>query len=82
MKILQLIPYRECDRRFRLKKYYIVQVEESNNGDLILPIPSDIIRAYHVEMGDIAIFKIVDKDRFIIRFARKTMCGFVQKIKD
>lgn len=80
MKKLQLIPYREYDKRFTLKKYYIVKVKKAKNGDLIIPIPNDIVKAYHIGIGDIAIFEIVDKNSFIVRFVKKTMCSFVKEV--
>lgn len=82
MKRLQLIPYRKIDKRFKLKKRYIVVVKKTKNGDLIIPIPDDIVRAYHIEVGDIAIFEIIDKNSFRVRFVKKTMCSFVELIKN
>ena len=79
MKKIQLIPYRELDKRFRLKKRYIVTIRKAKNGDLIIPIPDDIVKAYHIEVGDVAIFEIVDKNSFIVRFVKKTMYSFVKK---
>ncbi|MBI2128798.1 hypothetical protein HYU07_01020 [Candidatus Woesearchaeota archaeon] len=82
MKKVQLIPYRERDKRFKLKRRYIVAIRKAKNGDLIMPIPDDIVKAYHIKIGDVAIFKIVDKNGFIIRFVKKTMYGFVEKIDE
>ena len=82
MKKLQLIPYRERDKRFKLKKCYMVTIKKAKNGDLILPIPNDIVKAYHLEIGDVAIFKIVDKNSFIVRFVKKTMYSFVEQYKE
>jgi len=79
MKRLQLVPYRELDKRFKLKKQYIVEVRKSKNGDLILPIPDDIVKAYHIEVGDVAIFEIVDRNSLIVKFVKKTMYSFVEK---
>ena len=78
MKKLLLIPYREYDRRFKLKKSYTVKLKKAKNGDLILPVPDDIVKAYHIEVGDAAIFEIIDKNCFIVRFVKKTMCSFVK----
>ncbi len=82
MKKLQLVPYRECDRRLILKKHYIVTVQKAKNGDLLIPIPDDIVKAYHIEAGDVAIFDIVNKNSFKVRFVKKTMCSFVEADKD
>ncbi len=79
MKKLQLIAYREADKRFKLKKHYTVKIKKAKNGDLLIPIPDDIVKAYHIEIGDVVIFEIVDKNSFIVRFVKKTMYGFVEK---
>jgi len=78
MKKLQLIPYRELDRRFKLKKKYIVEIKEKD-GDLIIPLPEDIVKACHIELGDVAVFEIVDKNSFVVRFIKNTMYSFVEK---
>lgn len=82
MRRLQLIPYREHDKRFKLKKYYIVKVKKAKNSNLIIPIPHDIVKAYHIKIGDIAIFEIVDKNSFIVRFVKNTMYSFVEFNKE
>ena len=79
MKKLRLKTYRELDKRFKLKKNYVVRLRKAKSGDLILPI-DDIVKAYHIEVGDIAIFEIVDKNSFIVKFVKKTMCSFVEKV--
>lgn len=78
MKKLQ--SFREFDKRFKLKKYYIVTVEKTKKGDLFLPIPTDIIKAYHIQAGDIAIFEIINKNKFIVKFVKNTMHSFVEKL--
>ena len=42
-------PYREADKRFKLQKHYIVAIQIAKNGDLIMPIPDDIVKAYHLK---------------------------------
>lgn len=82
MRKIQLIPYRKIDKRFKLKKYYIVQIKKAKNNDLIIPIPNDIVKAYHIKVGDVAIFEIKNKKNFLIRFVKKTMYSFVEKVKN
>jgi len=80
MKKLILLPYRECDKRFKLKEYYIVETRKLENGDLVLTLPADIVRAYHLQKGDAAIFEIVDKNGFSVRFVKKGRYSFVEQI--
>ena len=77
MKKLLPKTYRELDKRYKLKKRYIVKTKKTKNGDLIVPLPYDIIKAYHIEKGDIAIFEVAAKNRIIVRFVKKTMYGIV-----
>lgn len=78
---LYMVPYREQDKRFKLKKNYVVKVEKDKRGNLVIPIPDDIVKAYHIQIGDIAVFEVINKNTFIVRFAKKGMCSFVEKYR-
>lgn len=78
MKKLQ--SFREFDKRFKLKKYYIVTIAKTKKGDLFLPIPNDIIKAYHIQPRDIAIFEIINKNLFMVKFVKRTMYSFIEKL--
>lgn len=73
MKKQQLTPFRKFDKRFRLKEKYIIKIKKAKNGDLIIPLPKEIVKAYDIEIGDIAVFNIIDKNCFMIRFVKKAM---------
>ena len=69
-------PYRERDNRYKLREWYTVKLIKAK-GELLIPIPKDIIKAYHIKGGDIAIFEIIDKNTLFVRFVKKTMSSCV-----
>lgn len=78
-RLHRLTPYRERDKRFRLKKYYIAKLKKAESGDLLMPLQDDIVKAYHIEISDVAIFEVVDKNTFIVQFVKKAMCSLVER---
>jgi len=82
MKKIKLTPYRKYDKRFKLKKFYIVKIKKGKNSGLIIPVPDDIVKAYHIEVEDVAIFEVVDKNKFRVRFVRNSMYSFVDVNKN
>ena len=80
MKRQQLSPFRKFDNRFKLIEKYGVRVKKAKNGDLVIPLPEDILNAYNIEIRDIAIFNIIDKKCFAITFVKRTMYGEVVRI--
>tara|TARA_Y100000310_G_C20351720_1_gene654673 strand:+ start:126 stop:386 length:261 start_codon:yes stop_codon:yes gene_type:complete len=75
MKKVYLSPFRESKKQ--LRKTYIVTIEKRGN-DLILPIPREIVKAFGIQVGDVAIFEMLDNKCFIISFVKKTMFSFVE----
>lgn len=80
MKRQQSISFRKLDKRFKLKEEYIIKIKKAKNGNLIIPLPEDIVKAYHIETGDIAVFNVINKNCFLMTFVKKTMYGEVRKI--
>jgi hypothetical protein len=77
MKKRAISPYRKSKKS--LKKSYTVTIKKAKNGDLLIPIPDDIVKAYGLEVGDVAIWEKVEDNTFIIRFVKKTMYSFVER---
>lgn len=71
-------PFRTAKRKLR-KKYDITLFEDKKER-LCLPIPDEICEVFSIEVGDIAIFEIVNKKTFIVRFVNKNMSGLVERI--
>lgn len=81
MKKINITSYRKYDRKFKLKRFYFVSIKKAhrnNGGNLIMPLPSYIVKAYHIEIGDIAVFNIVDKKKFMVKFVKNNMYGLVE----
>lgn len=62
----------------KLKKTYVVKIRKAKNGDLVIPIPKPIVKAYSLEIGDVAIFEIIGKMCLLVTFVKKTMCSVVE----
>lgn len=71
-------PFRAAKRK--LKKKYTVTLFEDRKGRLCLPIPDEICEVFGIEVGDVAIFEVVNKKTFVVRFVNKNMISFVEKI--
>jgi len=61
----------------RLKKHYLVTIIKSG-FDLLLPIPDEIVKAFGIEVGDVAVWEVINKKCFMITFVKKTMFSFVE----
>ncbi len=70
-------PFRVADKY--LKKKYIVNVRKGGD-DLFIPIPGEITKAFGIQIGDVAVFEIIDNKSFSVRFIKNTMHSFVEKI--
>ena len=53
-------------------------VEKRKNGDLIVPIPKEVVMAYKIEVGDAAVFEITDEG-ILIHFVQKSRWGVTEK---
>ena len=78
---LTLKTHRELDKRYKLEKSYVVTFEKDKNKHLMFQIPNDIIKAFHIEEGDVAVFEVISKKEFIVRFVKNTMFSFVRGLK-
>lgn len=81
MQKLFIKPYRKRDRRFKLKKYYIVKLIKAKSGEIVIPIPDDIVKAYHIEVDDLAIFEIINKNSILVKVVKKTMYSFITELE-
>lgn len=71
-------PFRTAKRK--LKKKYIVILFKDKKGRLCLPIPDEICKVFSIEVGDVAIFEVVNKKTFVVRFVNKNMSSLVEII--
>ena len=62
-----------------LKKKYIVNIRKRGNT-LFIPIPDEVAKAFGIQIGDVAVFEIIDNKSFSVKFIKNTMCSFVEKI--
>ena len=74
-------PCGKRDKRFKLDKSYAVMIWKAKNGDLILPIPEDIVKVYGIELGYLAVFEIMGKGSFMVTFVKKGWWSFVEDRK-
>lgn len=63
----------------RLKRAYIVRVRKRGKG-LFIPMPNDLVKAFRLEVGDVAIFKVISKKKFIVVFVKGSVYSFVEKV--
>lgn len=72
-----LNPFRTAKRQ--LKKHYIITIKKTKNNRWILPIPDPIANAFGLQIGDVAVFDIINQEKFTIRFIKNTMYSFVER---
>lgn len=53
-------------------------VEKRKNGDLIVPIPKEVVMAYKIEVGDAAVFEVTDEG-ILLHFVQKNMWSVTEK---
>jgi len=75
MKKVQKNPFRRSKNI--LRKDFVTAIFKLEK-EHILVIPEEIVKAFELQIGDIAIFESSAKS-FKIKFVKKSMCSFVKK---
>jgi len=72
-------PFRTSNKK--TNKKYIVTVIETKDKQLAIPLPNELVKAYGICVGDVAIFEKINKKSFSVRFVKNTMYSLVEPLQ-
>lgn len=72
-------PFRKAKKH--LRKKYLIVIEEKQDGNLFFPIPDEIVNAFSIEIGDVAIFEIINSKILAVKFVKNNMYSLVEEVK-
>lgn len=71
MKRKKTLNFRKIIERLDIGDCYIVKIRKAKNGNLVIPLPKEIVKIYCIKAGDIVLVNIIDKTCFVMTFMKK-----------